>query len=140
MWKYKSTSEIPWEFIHFHGFSFTCHGNFHGSNFTSMYFHETFDGRDCGRPVRCLGSGWLVGLRRLLRRATYNSAPCRWEKGAMWDQIRVESRYRVGAGCQLGVEYLIDAASLAAYTTPMEVNPTVMEVHPLPLELMKSSH
>ena len=31
------------------------------------------------------------GLRRLLRRANYISAPCGWEQGAKWDHIRVGS-------------------------------------------------
>ena len=32
-----------------------------------------------------------VGLRRLLRRADFISAPCGWEQGAKWGQIRVGS-------------------------------------------------
>ena len=31
------------------------------------------------------------GLRRLLRTANYISAPCGWEQGAKWDQVRVGS-------------------------------------------------
>ena len=33
----------------------------------------------------------LHGLRRLLRRADYISAPCGWEQGAKWGYIRVRS-------------------------------------------------
>lgn len=42
----------------------------------------------------CLGSGWLVGLRRLLRGGDCIPAPCGCEQGVNRDQVREHSSNR----------------------------------------------
>lgn len=73
------------------------------SNFASM---DAYIDVGCGRPVGSLGSGWLVGLQRLLRTANYMPAPCGWEQDARWEGLtagsRYGSRYQLGAGCHAG--------------------------------------
>ena len=53
-----------------------------------------------------MGSGWPVGLRRLLRRANFISAPCDWGqapsgKSSGWDQVgEIRTAYRFSLGKQ----------------------------------------
>lgn len=73
-------------------------------------------GRGCGRPVECLGSGRLVGLRRLLQRANYISAPSGWEQGANGKGPTAGPRYEAGAGIQAGVECPTEADYMVPLT------------------------
>ena len=64
-----------------------------------------------------MGSRCQVGLRRLLRRADYISAPCGWEQGAKWDQIRVGS----GPGGSKGKDGAKVRADLTAHSTYVQL-------------------
>lgn len=89
-----------------------------------------------------LGSGWLIGLRRLLRRANSTSAPCAWVQGANWEGPTAGSKYQAGNGQYLVgkmVDYPMEAHRMETHTTSMEKK-SIVSTSFAPMELDESFH